>query len=172
MYDATEKAQIGYLCNKKVNMKLPLRFPLLLLSGLFLFQSCDWASDKAKKTVNKTGEVVGKAGSEFAEGVSRGIEKSFENNITLSDKLKMEGVSKGKIQVLSSDSAKDHILSAYLIFGQDFQRTITVKLYTEDGTEYGRQSISIVAAKGDARYFDIVFDKRTQIDNRGKITFD
>lgn len=153
-------------------MNLVIRPAYALLIFFGLLSSCHWASEKAKKTVNKTGEVVAQAGSEFADGVSKGIEKTFENNITLSDKLTMEGVSKGKMQVLSSDSAKDHILSAYLIFDRDFNRSVTVKLFTADGTEYGRTRQEVSAQKGDALHIDFVFDKRTQIDSRGKITFE
>lgn len=139
---------------------------------LILLQSCDWASEKARKTVNKTGEVVAKTGAEFADGIKQGIEESFENKINLSDKLIMEGVSKGKMQVLDSDSAAKHILSAYLIFDQPFHRSITVKLFTKDNTEYGRTSLYVNAGKGEARYIDFVFDKRTQIDKGGTINLE
>ena len=38
----------------------------------FTFSSCNWAKQKTKETVNKTGEVVAKTGSEFVNGVSKG----------------------------------------------------------------------------------------------------
>lgn len=39
--------------------------------------SCNWAKEKTKETANKTGEVVATAGSEFANGVAKGVEKHF-----------------------------------------------------------------------------------------------
>lgn len=49
--------------------------------------SCNWAKQKTKETVNKTGEAVGKAGSEFASGVIKGVEKTFTNEVKFSDEL-------------------------------------------------------------------------------------
>ncbi|MDP4248106.1 MAG: hypothetical protein Q8932_19890, partial [Bacteroidota bacterium] len=49
--------------------------------------SCHWAKEKTKDTVNRTGEVVAKAGSEFVNGVSKGIEKTFRNEVVFSDAL-------------------------------------------------------------------------------------
>ncbi len=52
------------------------------------FVSCDRAKKKTKETVNKKGEVVAKTGSEFLNGISRGIEKTFQNDVVFSDQLK------------------------------------------------------------------------------------
>ena len=49
---------------------------IMLIVSLF---SCDWAKRKTKETVNKSGEIVAKTGSEFVDGISKGIEKTFQN---------------------------------------------------------------------------------------------
>jgi hypothetical protein len=59
----------------------------LLLFLAIIFTSCNWAKQKTKDTVNKTGEVVAKTGSEFVNGVSKGIEKTFQNDVVLSGDL-------------------------------------------------------------------------------------
>jgi hypothetical protein len=59
-----------------------------------------------------------------------------------------------------------------LIFNNDFQKEITVKVFSPDGQEYGRVKEMISAKKDEAKYVDFVFDKRTNIDSKGKITFE
>ena len=46
-----------------------MKYLLIILA--LTFASCNWAKQKTKETVNKTGEVVAKAGSEFVNGVSK-----------------------------------------------------------------------------------------------------
>lgn len=144
---------------------------LLLIAVLFC-TSCNWVKQKTKATVNKSGEMVGKAGSEFADGVSEGVQKTFANSIQLSAALKASGISTGRTLIESTDSTKDNILSVYLIFNQDFQQEVTVKVFSEAGEEYGRVKQQVNGTKGDARYIDFVFDKRTNLDGKGKVTIE
>ena len=63
---------------------------IFFLSILFVsvfFNSCDWVKDKTKKTINKSGEVVGKTATEFVGGVAEGIDKSLQCEIILSQNL-------------------------------------------------------------------------------------
>ena len=147
-------------------------FNLLIIITAISISSCNWSKDKAKDAVNKTGEVVAKTGSEFVDGVSKGIEKSFSNEIVITDKLKANGLTTGKMLIRSTDSTTDNILSAYLIFEKDFDQVISVKVFDEKGLEYGRISQRISAKAGEAKYFDLIFDKRTNIDGKGKISFE
>ncbi len=140
----------------------------LLLLCVVMF-SCNWAKQKTKDTVNKTGEVVAKAGSEFADGVSKGVEKTFQSELKFSDALSKKGIKSGKILISSSDSARDNVLTAYLIFENDFDQKVTVKIFNESGQEYGRVVQTIKGIKGEAGYVDFVFDKRTNIDGKSKV---
>lgn len=67
-----------------------MKYIILLLTVSLC--SCNWAKEKTKDTVNKTGEVVAKAGSEFADGVAKGVEKTFQNKVVVSDKLAKQGL--------------------------------------------------------------------------------
>ena len=69
-----------------------MRSSVILFIAAFTICSCNWTKDKAKETANNTGEVVAKTGSEFVDGVSKGIEKSFSNEIILSETLKTNGI--------------------------------------------------------------------------------
>ena len=134
--------------------------------------SCDWAKGKAKDTVNKTGEIVAKTGSEFVNGVEKGVQKTFSNDIQLSNDLVNKGVKTGRVNIHGTDSTTDNIITIYLIFDNDFNQTITAKVYDEQHLEYGRTSQLVAAKKGEAKYFDFIFDKRTNIDSKGKILFE
>ena len=133
-----------------------------------IIASCNWAKDKA----NKTGEAVAKTGSEFADGVAKGIQKTFSNEITVSDNLKTNGLKTGKIIITSTDSTTDNILSAYLIFDKDFDQPLLIKIFDEQGLEYGRTNQLVSAKAGEAKYVDFIFDKRTNIDGKGKISIE
>lgn len=63
-------------------------YKILVILLLPICISCDWAGNKAKETVHKSGEVVGKAGTEFVNGLEKGVEKSLAFQISLSDDLK------------------------------------------------------------------------------------
>ena len=145
---------------------------ILSVSILLITASCNWAKDKAKDAANKTGEAVAKTGSEFADGVARGIQKTFSNEVVVSDNLKTNGLTTGKIIITGTDSTTDNILSAYLIFAKDFNQQLLIKVFDQQGLEYGRTNQLITAKAGEAKYIDFIFDKRTNIDGKGKISFE
>lgn len=138
----------------------------------FALSSCNWAKHKAKETVNKTGEVVAKTGSEFVNGVSKGIEKTFQNEVVFSEQLKKQGLKSGKIIIHGTDSSVDNILTAYLIFDGKIDQNVTIKVISEEGQEFGRVTKHVTGQKNDAGYVDFIFDKRTNIDSKGKLIFE
>jgi hypothetical protein len=152
---------------KKYDMK-----PVLLLSVIFLSASCNSFKEKTKSTINKAGEVVAEAGSEFADGVKKGVEKTFTTQAVLSADLTGKGLQTGKIIISSTDSTTDNIVSAYLIFNGDINQPVTLKVFTDAGQEYGRVTQPVKGSKGEARYVDFIFDKRTNIDGKGKLSFE
>lgn len=141
-----------------------------IYSLLLLICSCDAVTEKAKTTVNKTGEVVAKTSSEFVDGVSKGVAESLQPSVEIDSALTAAGIGTGKILVASSNDASDNILSVYFVFEKNVKRTITVKLFDGSGVEFGRQTVALKGAPNDARYVDIVFDKRVNIDAKTKVT--
>lgn len=144
---------------------------LFIILTVSLF-SCDWAKRKTKETVNKSGEIVAKTGSEFVDGISKGIEKTFQNEIEISPTLTTDGLETGKIIISSTAGATDNVLLIYFIFNQDFERKITVKVFDENGREYGRKSEIIMEKADEAKYVDFTFDRRTNINGKGKLTLE
>jgi len=147
-----------------------MKYSFIILTLLFL--SCNWAKQKTKETVNKAGEVAAKTGSEFVDGVAKGVEKTFQHEIVISDELKKQGIETGKIIIRNTDSATDNLLSAYIIFDKDFNKNITIKVINDEGQEYGRATQNLQGKKGEAKYVDFLFDKRTNIESRGKLLFE
>lgn len=145
---------------------------LSLLAATILLSSCNWAQEKVKDTANKSGELIAETGSEFAEGASRGIENTFSNTVVISDELQKAGLKTGKITVRGTDSSTDNIITAYLIFDNAISRSISVKVYDASDKEYGRATATVSGQKNEAKYVDFIFDRRTNIESKGKIVFE
>ena len=111
---------------------------LILCSSLL--PSCNWAKEKTKKAVNKTGETVGEAGSEFVDGVRKGVNESFSNIVSLDSSLKEKGLTLGRTTVKGTDSSADNILTIYIIFEKDFKGKLMAKALDDKGLEFGRAS--------------------------------
>jgi len=62
---------------------------LTLLAVLTI--SCNRVKDKTKETINQSGEAVGKTATEFFEGVSEGVDKTLQCEISLSQDLQDKG---------------------------------------------------------------------------------
>ena len=133
--------------------------------------ACNYAKDKTKEAINKTGEITSTAASEFADGLEKGVKKSYKNKIeigkNLSDKIKT-----GKVIINSSKGATDNILSAYIIYEEDFAGSVTAKVFDDLGNEYARTAAELKGKKNEARYTDFIFDNRTNIDGKSKIIFE
>ncbi len=142
-----------------------------LLFGVIL-ESCDWTKNKAKESLNKGGEIVGKAGSEVVDGVAKGVEESFANLVETSRGITNNRITLGQIKVFGTDSTTDNIVSVYLIFDKRFASRMTAKAIHNNGLEFGRASLEIEADSGQAKFIDFVFDKRTNIDRSDRVTLE
>jgi hypothetical protein len=151
-------------------MKKQIIFSAAILA--LTLSSCDWAIDKSQKAVNKAGEIVGKTGSEFGDGLYKGVKKTFENEVKISDQLIAKGIDFGEITINGTDSTSENILTIYVIFNADFNNEITVKLLNENKKEYGRITQKIKGQKGTTQYVDFIFDKRVNIGTKGSISID
>lgn len=146
---------------------------LITFSALILaVSSCDWAKNKTKKAINKTGEIVGKTGSEFGDGIYKGVKNTFENDVKISDQLTAKGLEFGEIIVKSTASATDNILTVYVIFNKNFDQEITIKVFNENGKEYGRLTKKVKGEKGEARHIDFTFNNQVNIGAKGNITIE
>ena len=141
------------------------------LTFILAITSCDRVKETAKISINKTGEKVGKGTSEFITGVSSGVDKTFQSQVELSQKLAEKGLHFGKYKLEAKDG-KRNTLAIYLIFDENLKQTINAKVFDGKGLEYGRTSLLVSGKKGEARYFDFVFDDRTDLESRSKFTLE
>jgi hypothetical protein len=135
-----------------------------------LTASCDRMKKKTKETVNKSGEAAGKAATEFIEGISEGVYKTLECEISLSRELQDKGIKKGKFSIEDDKSGgNNNVLVIYLVFEKDIQDTLAAKVTDKNGVEIGRTKSVIDGKAGEAGYIDFIFDKRSYIESRSKI---
>lgn len=137
-----------------------------------LIVGCDSITEKAKNTINKTGEKVGQTATEFIEGVSEGVEKSLETQVVLSDSLNKKGLGLGASSVENDTIGSNNKLVVYFIFNQAFNDTVIAKVYNKNNVEIGRSKLLVTGAKKDAKYVDFIFDKRTYIEVKSTVVLD
>lgn len=145
---------------------------IILILIFINLASCNWFKEKTKQTINKSGEIVSKTGSEFIDGVSKGVDKTFESKVEFSKELEKLELTAGKISVNNSENGVNNIVSVYLIFGKNVEKNITMKVFDEYKQEYGRTNLIVKGNVGEAKYFDFEFDKRTNITGKGTITLE
>ncbi|CAM3869309.1 MULTISPECIES: hypothetical protein [Flavobacterium] len=146
---------------------------IFITTILTLFMSCNKVKETTKETINKTGETVGKSATEFFDGVSDGVEKTLECEITLSSQLIEKGLKTGKYEVKSNlNNGKDNVLVLYLIFDKDIDQTLYLKAFDKKNVEIGRSKLEVTGKKGEAEYFDFQFNDRTDIESKSKISIE
>lgn len=131
--------------------------------------ACENVKDKAKNTVNKSGEAVGETATEFFNGVKKGVDNTLDSKIIISDELKDKGISIGKYYIENDSLGKDNKLLIYIITEQDYEGVLTFKVFDKNNAEYGRQKIEVNSKAGDAAYHDVMFDSRTDIESKSTI---
>ena len=64
------------------------------------------------------------------------------------------------------------MLNVYVIFDKKINKNVIVKVYNNQNEEIGRTKNLISGDAGEAKYFDFIFDKRTNIDRDFKIVME
>ena len=147
-----------------------MRSLIYWLVAAFLLSSCGEASERAKEAIKDGGEIVGETVGEFGKGVAEGWEEALQIKIILSDSLIEAGIELGKINVENLEGGTDNVLVVYMIFTKDFNHDISARAFDTNDLEIGRTTSTVEGKAGEAGYFEFQFDKRTNIDNNGKIT--
>ncbi|VXC14720.1 conserved hypothetical protein [Flavobacterium sp. 9AF] len=146
---------------------------LVYILFVLLLHSCNNVKEKTKETINKTGETVGKSATEFFDGVSDGVKKTLDCEITLSQDLIKKGLQTGKYEIKSkSNDDNDNTLILYLIFNDNFKQTLNLKAFDKENIEIGRSNLEVSGKKGSAEYFEFYFNDKTDIESKSKITIE
>ncbi|MCP9767519.1 hypothetical protein EGI22_06320 [Lacihabitans sp. LS3-19] len=147
-------------------MKKLILFILIAQATLI---SC--GSDEGNEKLGQASEKVGKSAATVVKSVKEGIEKVAKIKIDVSESLKAKGISTGKV-TLNSKNGRHNLLNVYMIFDKNINRNITLKVYDNEGLEIGRSKTLVKGEAGDAKYFDFLFDGRTNIDRDHKIVME
>jgi len=149
-------------------MKNKLSFLILVSCMAF---GC--SPNKIKENINKTGDVAGQAIGEFTSGVTTGVKKVIDTHVELSDVLKSNGITFGKIIVTSDSSVEnENVLIVYMIFNKDYKGTMIAKAFDNKNLEMGRVKLDVEGKKDEAKYIEFHFDPRTDIDSDSKLTME
>ncbi|HRH39705.1 MAG TPA: hypothetical protein PK760_15250, partial [Flavobacteriales bacterium] len=91
-----------------------MRISAIILCAAVLFAACGRVAEGAKGALNKGGEIAGTAATEVIEGVTTGVEETWNLDVVLSDELKAKGLVLGKTQVESDSAGMDNRLIVYV----------------------------------------------------------
>ena len=150
-------------------LKDKLRFIYILIS-IVGFQACH--SDSIKEKLNKAGDMAGQTAGELLEGVKRGVQKAFDIQVVLPEKLKDKGITFGKATVSSDSTGYDNLLILYLVFNKPFQDTLMARAFDENKLEMGRSRVYVSGKQKEARFIEFHFDKRTHLGSKDQITIE
>lgn len=143
---------------------------LFCLCIFILVNSCrtETGNERMQGATEKVGETASKA----VKGLKTGIEKATKINIELSDNLKTRGLTLGKTKLDSKNGGRHNMLNIYMIFDKKMNRNVLLKVFNNQNEEIGRTKTLITGDAGEAKYFDFIFDKRTNIDRDFKIVME
>lgn len=140
----------------------------LLLANMFIACRTESGNERLQGATEKVGESASKA----VKGLKAGIEKAIKVNIELTENLKIRGLSLGKTKLDSKNGGRHNMLNVYVIFDKKINRNVLLKVFNNQNEEVGRTKALISGDAGDAKYFDFIFDKRTNIDRDFKIVME
>lgn len=138
---------------------------------LFVVSAALLSCGNAKEKIKGAGEKVGEGTSEFFSGVAEGVDNTRQCKVELAPSFTAHGISMGKFTVHApeTDAKSNNMVSIYLMFEQDFRGPVTLKVFDPKGLEYGRLNQEIAGTKGQATFFDFIFDPRTDIEPGSRI---
>ena len=143
-------------------------FSITVLAALLVSCNTETVKEKAQSSINNTGKSIGRGTREFIKGVKEGVDKTIQCKVELDPALKDRGINPGKFYISQTKGASDNMLVIYLVFEQDFNRKISIKLFDKNGQEYGRTSAMVADKAGEAHNVDFAFDSRTEIEAKSK----
>lgn len=130
-------------------MKRPLAVFLVLLAAL----ACDRKKDET--VVKQAGSKVGEALTEFASGVSKGVDTKMVVAVELTPAVTAKGLSRTVAKSLGMDGDKG--FSTYIVSKAPFRGTLVARALGGSGEEIGRARQGVSFEKDDAKYVTFKF---------------
>ena len=130
-------------------MNRPLAVVLVLVTAL----ACDRKKDET--VVKQAGSKVGEALTEFASGVSKGVDTKMVVAVELSPAVTAKGLSRTVAKSLGMDSDKG--FSTYIVSKAPFRGTLVARALGGSGEEIGRARQGVAFERDDAKYVTFKF---------------
>jgi len=130
-------------------MKRPLAVFVVLLAAL----ACDRKKDET--VVKQAGSKVGEALTEFASGVSKGVDTKMVVAVELTPAVTAKGLSRTVAKSLGMDGDKG--FSTYIVSKAPFRGTLVARALGGSGEEIGRARQGVSFEKDDAKYVTFKF---------------
>ena len=130
-------------------MKRPLAVFVVLLAAL----ACDRKKDET--VVKQAGSKVGEALTEFASGVSKGVDTKMVVAVELTPAVTAKGLSRTIAKSLGMDGDKG--FSTYIVSKAPFRGTLVARALGGSGEEIGRARQGVSFEKDDAKYVTFKF---------------
>ena len=139
------------------------------LLPLLLATACGRVAEGTKDALNKGGEIAGTAATEVIEGVTTGVENTWNLEVRLSEELKAKGLVLGKVQVEEDSAGFDNQLIIYLSSERSINDTLYAVAFAEVGREMGRASLVLSLAAHGADFHTVRFQARTDLERKGRV---
>lgn len=130
---------------------------------------CGRVAEGTKGALNKGGEIAGVAATEVVEGLASGVEKTWNLDVELSERLLDQGLSIGKTMVEPDSAGTDNVLVVYVVASREFNGRITAVAFDETGLEYGRAASDMQLAANSADYYTLRFQSRTDLERKSRV---
>ncbi len=143
--------------------------PLLALVVVTLFSGCNWAEDRTKRVLNKGGELAGSAATEVIEGVTTGVERSWDVRVELSPELAGRGLAVGKTTLEADSTGRYNRIVVYLSAAQEFTDTLTAIAMDQNALEMGRTRVPVSRGADSGDHILIQFQQYTDLERKSRV---
>lgn len=137
--------------------------------GILLLTSCNWAENKTKQVLNKSGELAGSAATEVLEGVTTGVERTWKVDVQLSAELREKGLQMGRTVVLSDAQGRSNRLKVYLSTDVGMQDTLSAIAFDKDSLEMGRTTMVVNAGPNSGDHYELLFQEDTDLERKSRV---
>jgi hypothetical protein len=135
-------------------VKPPVKRPLAVVLVLLAALACD--KKRNETVVKQAGSKVGEALTEFASGVSKGVDTKMVVAVELSPAVAAKGLSRTVAKSLGMDGT-DKGFSTYMVSKEPFRGTLVARALGGSGEEIGRARQGVSFARDDAKYVTFKF---------------
>jgi len=133
--------------------------------------SCNLVDQNKEDMQNETfdNDTI-EAETSISEAVPINIDKAIVCDIVISKALKDKGLKAGQYFVgQDSIGKRNNVLRLFLDFEKDLNATLSTSYYNSKGIFKRKVEIEIQGVPGDSKYYDLIFDKNTHIEENSKI---